>query len=71
VLFFNQEQQRIRKRFGNKKVKKVRAETGNDQVIITEKIIKRERQMTPADEQFIIRSLGKHFVFGLLNEDNR
>jgi len=27
--------------------------------------------MTPADEQFIIKSLGKHFVFGLLNEANR
>ncbi|KAL4498348.1 hypothetical protein ABPG72_013154 [Tetrahymena utriculariae] len=65
------EQYRLRKRFGNKKVKKVRAETVDDKIVISEKITKRQRQMTPADQQFIIKSLGKHFVFSLLNEVNR
>lgn len=52
------------------KAKKVRADF-EEEVTIFENIVKREREMTPADIHANKKSLGNHFVFALLSDQDK
>lgn len=52
------------------KAKKVRADI-EEEAQIYENIIKRDREMTPADIHANKKSLGNHFVFALLSDQDK